>query len=82
MGNGVSFSCGESPWEGKLKGDGDENVIADDKSEEPQTSNHLDTDTMVSQYLFLHIVLLTKNFFFFLLRNKISRAQNINFHCT
>ena len=65
MGNSGSFSCEGSPWEGKLKGDGAENVIADGKSEEPQTSKDLDTDKIVSQYFFLHIVLIMKNVFFY-----------------
>lgn len=54
-----NFSCGESPWEGKLEGDNDDDdVTADDKNEELETSNNFKTHKMVSQHLFLYIVLL------------------------
>lgn len=44
------FSCGESPWEGKLEGDNDDDddVTADDKNEELETSNDFKTHKMVS----------------------------------
>nr|XP_046248036.1 tudor domain-containing protein 5 isoform X2 [Scatophagus argus]XP_046248037.1 tudor domain-containing protein 5 isoform X2 [Scatophagus argus] len=42
------FSCGESPWEGKLNGH-DDDVAADDKNEDLETSNNCKTHEIVSE---------------------------------
>uniref|UniRef100_A0A3Q1IVJ0 Tudor domain-containing protein 5 n=1 Tax=Anabas testudineus TaxID=64144 RepID=A0A3Q1IVJ0_ANATE len=41
------FSCGESPWEGKLEED--DNIEADNDPEELQTSNNSETQKMMSE---------------------------------
>lgn len=52
------FSCGESPWEGKLEGEYD-NIEADDGSVELETSNSSNSKTqeMVRQ-LYFHCIFL------------------------
>lgn len=47
------FSGGESPWEGKLEGEGDA-VAADDEKVEFNTSN--DSKEVVRQHLFIVII--------------------------
>lgn len=76
LGNGLkqpftsySLGCGESPWEGKLEGDDD--VPVDGKNEKQETSDTFKMHKMVSQHLFLYIVLLTYSFF----KNKVIRAE-------
>lgn len=48
------FSCGESPWEGKLGGD-DDKITAYDGNEKLETSNNSKTHEVVWQNVFHHI---------------------------
>lgn len=50
---GYYFSCGESPWEGKLEGEN--NIEANDDCEELESINNSQTQEMVRQPYFHHI---------------------------
>ncbi|XP_039984228.1 tudor domain-containing protein 5 isoform X2 [Xiphias gladius] len=61
FGNGVKpsfrsyyFSSGESPWEGKPEADDDDNVTADDKNEELETSKNSKTQEMMYPAIQVH----------------------------
>ncbi|XP_071342196.1 tudor domain-containing protein 5 isoform X2 [Trachinotus anak] len=58
FGNGVKlpfksyyFSCGESPWEGKMGADNDD-ITADDENEEMETSNNSKNQEMVVEEVY------------------------------
>lgn len=53
---GYYFRCGQSSWEGKLESDNDD-ITADDKDEELETSYNSKIQQKVREHLFHHSIL-------------------------